>query len=148
MLQTARDNKNDSTTLKNKLQVRFENIYLIDDDSFTLNVNKYCIEKYDFLYKNILEFQNAEEAIESLKNVDTDKNHLVLLDIDMPVMCGWEFINVTSATFSKEQLDSIFVNIVSSSSNPIDTDRAKPFLPRKFEKMLLDIDEMLSKKNT
>ncbi len=155
MIQTTGTNILDETTLENKVQVRFDNIYMIDDDSFTLNLNRYCIEKYDLLHTNLLGFQNAEEAIKSLEEADTDKTHLVLVDLNMPIMCGWEFINVISATFSKKLLDSLFISIVSSSSNPIDTDRAhvhpnifsyieKPLLPRKYEKMIMAIDATLS----
>jgi len=155
MSHTKADNKTDISSFKNKVHVKFDNIYMIDDDSFTLYLNKYFIKKYDFVYNNLLEFQNGKEAVESLKNVDTSKHHLVLLDLNMPLMCGWELTNLISATFSKEQLGCIYVNIVSSSSNPIDIERAethpnifsyieKPFLPRQFEKIIMDIDDLIS----
>ena len=69
----------------------FDLIVLIDDDPINNLINKRLISKLD-LSLNILDFLDAEKAIQYLSAHDR-KHTLIFLDINMPVMNGWDFLN-------------------------------------------------------
>jgi CheY-like chemotaxis protein len=70
-------------------------ILVIDDDPlFTLLLKK-TILKYD-LAKAISTYTNGQEAFDSLKLIINEPNllpDLILVDIEMPMMDGWEFLD-------------------------------------------------------
>ena len=41
---------------------------------------------------------NGQDALVSLKDPSTEKPHLILLDLMMPVMDGWEFLKAKSSS--------------------------------------------------
>lgn len=68
-------------------------IVLIDDDSTTNYLNKLIIERSE-LVDEVLTFDSAEEALNFFhQNNDPDDEALVLLDINMPIMNGWQFLD-------------------------------------------------------
>ncbi|MEQ8906716.1 response regulator [Ekhidna sp.] len=67
-------------------------IVLIDDDNQTNYLNKFIIEGSK-LVNEILTYSSPLEALSYLKNrTDEEKGSLLLLDINMPIMDGWEFL--------------------------------------------------------
>ncbi len=70
----------------------FDLIVLIDDDPINNLINKRLINKLHLSPKTI-EFLEAELALEYLKNPDMAKKVLILVDINMPVMNGWDFLS-------------------------------------------------------
>lgn len=125
-------------------------IMCIDDDPITLMLLKKVINKALFS-KEIITAQNGEEALEffkSLKN-EPDKDtiekqpQLIFLDLNMPVMGGWEFLDHFNTT---EYLDfnNIKVIILSSTIDPEDINKSKTypividFLPKPITTSLLD----------
>ena len=72
-----------------------KNILLIDDDPVTNLVNKKIIERH-FDFKTIV-FTDAVLALEELKKwliINTRSlPKIIFLDIDMPEMNGWEFLD-------------------------------------------------------
>jgi CheY-like chemotaxis protein len=79
------------------------------------------------LFGNIKAFINGSEAINFLKGAAHQADELpdiILLDINMPVMDGWEFLDefvLLQPLFGKK----IILYVVSSSISPNDMDRAK-----------------------
>ena len=72
----------------------------------------------------IEEYLEAEKAIEKIRTLDVDQKIFIFLDINMPVMNGWDFLNQYLIEFKKRK-DKIVV--LSSSIDFQDRQRAKEF---------------------
>ena len=101
---------------------------IIDDDSIYINLIKKIIETKK-LCDNLLVFNDGKEGIEYfealLQNLD-ERNipEVILLDINMPVMDGWEFIERFTKIRTKFN-SHITLYLVSSSIDVRDVDKAK-----------------------
>lgn len=105
-----------------------KNILLIDDDPVTNVINRRILEKY-FNYK-IVVYTNANEALEQLKQwlfVETTLlPEIIFLDIDMPDMNGWEFLEELQM-LPGTVLEKCRVIILSSSIDFEDIERSKTY---------------------
>ncbi|NJO03259.1 MAG: response regulator [Bacteroidia bacterium] len=63
----------------------------IDDDPINNLVNHKILNKYDSSL-GIVEHLSAESALRSLSNASAPPPDVILLDINMPEMNGWEFL--------------------------------------------------------
>ena len=109
-------------------------ILCVDDDPITLMLCKMVISKSSFS-KEIITAQNGEEALNyfdnlKLNNLGEKINNyptLVFLDLNMPVMDGWDFLD----HFSKEEYTSFFkdtkVIVLSSTIDPADINKSKTY---------------------
>lgn len=101
---------------------------IVDDDSIYVFGLKKLIEMHDFC-DNILVFKNGQEAIKYLTPVITSSESLpdvILLDINMPVMDGWDFLEEfikLKPMMSKE----VTIYMISSSIHSEDIERAKSY---------------------
>lgn len=101
---------------------------IIDDDQVYVFGLKRLIEISNFC-KNVLVFENGEEALKYLKPIVSSAEDLpdvILLDINMPVMDGWQFLEEFTKirpTLQKE----VTIYMVSSSVQQKDIDRAKQY---------------------
>jgi CheY-like chemotaxis protein len=71
-----------------------ETVLCVDDDPITLMLCKKVIVKANF-GKEIIFAQNGQEALELFDKIKTENNQvpqLIFLDLNMPVMNGWDFI--------------------------------------------------------
>lgn len=102
---------------------RFYSIILVDDDPINNLINKRLISKLK-LSSQIEEFLEAEQAIERIRKIEHSEKILILLDINMPVMNGWDFLNQYLKEF-KLRNDKIIV--LSSSIDFQDRQKAKEF---------------------
>ena len=104
------------------------NICLVDDDMVYQYVAKKTIESTG-LSENIIQFHNGEEALvffkENVSNV-TFLPDIIFLDINMPLMNGWEFLEAYSQLVPLMPKD-IPVVIVSSSLDDYDLNKSKDF---------------------
>ena len=103
-------------------------ICIIDDDKIYVNLVSKII-KMRALSDEILIFKNGKEAIEffiqalpgNQKEIFPD---VILLDLNMPIMDGWEFLQEFQKI--KDQIvESYSLYVVSSSIDSRDVDRAK-----------------------
>ena len=93
-------------------------IYLIDDQPIA-----------NFITKKLLELEGSEDNIrdftdpvEAFKAVCEDEEALIFLDLNMPVMNGWEFLEKLKTCEHNHR-----IIILSSSTNKIDIERAKDY---------------------
>jgi CheY-like chemotaxis protein len=108
--------------MKNKV------ICIIDDDPiYQLLINKIItMSKTDY---DVISFKNGKEALESFTSDSTENQRLpeiILLDIEMPVMDGWDFMaKIEKSLAAKSKKTAIY--IVSSSIAYEDKEKAKTF---------------------
>jgi len=108
------------------LMKKINTIFIVDDDTITV----YGIKKLLTSVANceaIYEFKNGQLAIDRIKKMIIEKSELpdlIFLDINMPVMDGWEFLEEFIKLPIKK---TIIINIVTSSIDQFDMDKAENF---------------------
>ncbi len=124
-------------------------IVLIDDDATTNFLNKLIIEKSN-LVDEVLTFDSGQDALNFFNSEKNEEDEmLVLLDINMPVMNGWQFLDHYE-TLNKSSSKKIV--ILTSSINPTDRQLAegkKEILEYKSKPLSMDmlsdlVDEYLN----
>lgn len=103
-------------------------IWVIDDDTiYQIIVNK-IIQRSE-MFSAVSSFKNGRIAIDALQETldkDTSLPDIILLDINMPIMDGWEFMEEMALMKSKFN-KQITVYIVSSSISIEDKNRSKTY---------------------
>ena len=108
--------------------IPIKNLLLIDDDEIFTFMTKKIIERTN-LAEQIKIFVNGKEAIDFLQSIAHKKDllpEIIFLDISMPVMDGWAFLDEYIALkpkFGKK----VTLYIISSSVSPRDHERAKNY---------------------
>ncbi|MDF9798463.1 CheY-like chemotaxis protein [Catalinimonas alkaloidigena] len=100
---------------------------IIDDDTIYVYGVKKLMKIVDFC-ENTLVFKNGKEAIKYLKPVIEQGEGIpdvILLDINMPVMDGWQFLD--EFVKIKPKTKEITIYMVSSSVDPEDVNKVKDY---------------------
>ncbi len=108
---------------------KFKEVFVVDDDK----VFHFIIKK--LFTKNNIEinpsfYLNGLEAIETIKEkIDqgTSLPDLILLDINMPIMDGWQFLDEFRQTRKTKPDEKTVIYLVSSSDSQSDINKAKEY---------------------
>lgn len=99
---------------------------IIDDDKLSIRLMSMLISKNKFC-EEIISFSNPQVALDTLKENCNDPQKLpdvILLDLNMPILDGWQFLDEFILLPLKKDI-SIF--IVTSSIDPSDIEMAKKY---------------------
>ena len=102
-----------------------QSIFLVDDDYATNRYNKIILEEAGFT-SLIWEANNGTQALKVLKDAPKFLPDVILLDINMPVTNGWEFLDALKEP-GYPDLSHTAIYILSASSNPDDKGKAKQY---------------------
>ena len=96
-------------------------IALIDDDAITNTLHRIILKKQNSKLQFKI-FENSEIALHYFIENKSSLPALILLDLNMPILNGWDFLD----EFSKNHLHAPIV-IVTSSIVPEDKEKAKKY---------------------
>jgi CheY-like chemotaxis protein len=102
-------------------------IMCIDDDPITLMLFKKVVQKACFA-KEIIYACNGQEAITFIDNIKSQdpKPQLLFLDLNMPVMGGWEFLDLFNDS-NYYLSNKTKVIILTSTIDPDDIKKSKTY---------------------
>lgn len=106
---------------------------LVDDDEITNKLNVYIMQKLDFIDEILIALNGkvALEILEERSNSNLCSPELILLDINMPVMNGFEFLDA----YDKKNIankSSIIIMMLTTSINKKDVENADNKLITRF----------------
>jgi CheY-like chemotaxis protein len=100
-----------------------QNFLLVDDDKVFHLLGIRALQRIGFTNDQIQTALNGKEAMEILNDPGNKQPDIILLDLNMPIMNGFEFLEVFR-TLSVEKRNSAKIVVLSSSNNPVDIARA------------------------
>lgn len=108
--------------------MKFNDVFVVDDDKiFHFIIKKLLVSNNINVEPEF--FENGLQAIEGIKS-KLDKElappDLILLDINMPILDGWQFLEEFKMIKARIQKE-IYIYIISSSDNTVDRNRANDF---------------------
>ena len=102
-------------------------LWIVDDDPIVLFGTKRLLEMHSG-FRSVINFYSAIEAINTLiEREKTSKSlpDIILLDINMPDINGWDFLDLLEGKIIEEKLPNIYIH--SSSNNNDDLSRSKRY---------------------
>tara|TARA_R110000868_G_scaffold164309_1_gene396786 strand:+ start:5005 stop:5430 length:426 start_codon:yes stop_codon:yes gene_type:complete len=109
-------------------KIKLNTILLIDDDNATNFLHKFVLKKTDCT-DNIVIVENGKEALEYLQpteNKPSPQPNIIFLDINMPIMNGWQFLEEYEKLNQNKQGDIVLI-MLTTSLNPDDLKKANSF---------------------
>ena len=113
-------------------------VLIIDDDDIVTLVQGKLLQNCN-VTQDPIKFKRASEAVDYLKSASMEHHYLLLLDINMPLMNGWEFLEEIEKMAVK---DNISVFMVTSSIDYNDKEKAK-----NYPKIINFIEKPITAKN-
>jgi len=107
--------------MREKLQC----ILLVDDDTEDNEFHKMVIEEMN-ITERIEIALNGLEALNFLKEENQTAPDIIFLDVNMPKMNGWEFLEEYHK-LTREQKAKVVIIMLTTSQNPADNKRAEQF---------------------
>ncbi|HMZ47032.1 MAG TPA: response regulator [Chitinophagaceae bacterium] len=109
-------------------------LFIVDDDPITVKICEMVIKNTEFA-SAVTHFENGQKCINFFsnyfeKNLDKSKNvvmpELILLDLNMPVLDGWGFLDHYERKYAN-RLTETKIAILTSSINPQDFMKAQQY---------------------
>jgi len=114
-------------------KAKYKAVMLIDDNEIDNLINQKMIEAAD-ITENIYTHTGAKSAIEFLRNLEKLEGvaenilpEVIFLDIDMPLMDGFQFLDEFEKLGSNTK-DKCKIVMLTSSINPQDVNKSKNYL--------------------
>ncbi|TDN82154.1 CheY-like chemotaxis protein [Salegentibacter sp. 24] len=101
-------------------------VIIVDDDQIVVFIQKKMITNFE-IASHPISFNLAQAALEHIikdRQSDLEKDYLILLDINMPHMDGWDFLDCLE---SHEKKSNYHVIMVTSSIDRKDKEKAKKY---------------------
>lgn len=119
-----------------------KNILIVDDDKIYHFILKNLFTKNNYNISTCFT-ENGQEGIDLLKNRVTENSlpDIILLDINMPIMNGWQFLDELKILMIKYQFH-IPVYLISSSNNHEDFKTAQLYKDQIKAFVLKPIDDV------
>lgn len=111
-----------------------QSVFIVDDDEITIKICNLVIANTEFA-KNVSSFINGRECINFFSDYFERKRNgevtdlpptLIFLDLNMPVMNGWEFLEDFVRKYA-ERLPEVKIVILSTSVDPRDFMKAQQY---------------------
>jgi CheY-like chemotaxis protein len=103
------------------------NMLVIDDDDINIFIIKKVIEKTGYEV-DMISKSNGQLAVDYLSNIINNVEifpHIILVDINMPILNGWEFLEAYEKLNIQER--KVYLYMLSSSVYEYDIEKAKSF---------------------
>ncbi|MGM0580014.1 MAG: response regulator [Bacteroidota bacterium] len=99
-------------------------VLIVDDDDMTVFLHQVYVKENEF-HLDPRNFYNGKDAVDYFETYfNANKHYCVLLDINMPILNGWEFMD---HIIQKGMSNNVSVIILTSSINSADREKAKGY---------------------
>ncbi|MEO9827089.1 MAG: response regulator [Paracoccaceae bacterium] len=105
-----------------KIKPPITSLMLVDDNEFDQMMYKRIVDRSG-LVENLLQFINPQEALDHLFDASLEMPSLVLLDINMPKIDGFEFLESVTSELGERMCPVIIM--LTTSLDPRDEERAR-----------------------
>ena len=107
---------------------KIESCCIIDDDPIFIYGTKRLMNEIEFC-ESIIVYNNGQDALDGLLELSESGQKIppfIFLDLNMPIMDGWEFLEELSKIPSNK-LKKTTIYIISSSVDPRDLEKVKNY---------------------
>ena len=114
---------------------------LVDDDETDQLIYKRVIARSRKL-GDVVSFYYADDALDFLKREDRQKIDVIFLDINLPRMTGFEFLETATKELGERFAEAVII-MLTTSLNPKDRERAGKFdVVKSFINKPLTVDDL------
>ena len=104
----------------------FDLVYVVEDDVITAKITEVHLRQH-VAFGEVQRYPNGLPALEALRHASAQHRQLpdlILLDLNMPVMDGWEFLDALDTQAWQQRLR---VCVLTSSIQPDDQEKANAY---------------------